>query len=90
MISTICITIALTIATVCGILGMLFACQALIEVKALQKSTHNVEFVPLDSKWASKEADIRKATSRGMDEELPALDDDEVEEESELNLRDLI
>lgn len=44
VISTICITLSLTMSVIAITVGL----KALISVKALQLSTHNVQYVPID------------------------------------------
>jgi hypothetical protein len=85
MIFAIC---CLTICVLCAIIALGVAVLAFVEVKSLQKSTHTMQWMPVDPKWASSEEDLNKATSPGK-EELPTLDPDELEE-SEIDLRKMI
>jgi hypothetical protein len=62
-----------TIATcgfVFGIVATISSAKAWIELKAMQKSTHNIQYVPIDSKWDNEEAALNKV----MDREMPDLD----------------
>lgn len=78
----------LTINFIYGIIPILLSIRALIKVEALEKSTHNVEYVPLDSKWATSGKEIDELNEKS-EMELPPLDDDEIEE-SEIDLNKMI
>ena len=88
IISTILITICLTVALTCSILAITLASLALIQVKSLERSTHSMQYVPMDPAWASSETDLVKGVSPGK-QETPELDSDEIEE-SELDLKRMI
>lgn len=81
-------TICLTVSTICAIISCGASIYAIIEVKSMQRSTHTVQWTPIDPKWASSEEDLNKMTNPGK-EELPELDPDEIEE-SDLDLRKMI
>lgn len=82
------VIICLTISLTCAILAIAFASIAYINVKALEKSTHNIQYVPLDSGWASSDSDITKKLSP-HESELPEKDNDELED-NELDLKKMI
>lgn len=88
MISTILITIILTICLTCSILAITLASLSLIQVKSLERSTHSMQYVPMDPTWASNEDDLVKGVSPGK-QETPELDSDEIEE-SDLDLKRMI
>lgn len=59
-----------------------------IELKSMQKSTHQLEYVPFDPKWASSEEKL-KEFEENMAAEQPMADQDDLDE-SELDLKKLI
>ena len=81
-------TIMLTISMTCAIIGIGLSIYAVIEVKALMKSTHNIQYVPLDEKWASSDKEMEEKLSP-LAPEQPEVDGDEVDE-PELDLRNMI
>lgn len=55
------------ISAICGIFGAICAIYAVIEVKALQRSTHQIQYVPIDPKvdaenteWATSDAALNQ------------------------------
>ena len=88
VISTVLVTICLTVSVICSILAIALASLSLIQVKSLERSTHSMQYVPMDPAWASSENDLVKGVSPGK-QETPELDSDEIEE-SELDLKRMI
>ena len=58
-----------TLAVVISIVAAICCIAAWVELRAAQKSTHQVQFVPADSKWAAEE----QAMNQMMDREIPDL-----------------
>ena len=80
--------ILLTITFICVILSLVMSINCSIKLIALEKSTHNVEYVPLDSNWATSNKDIDEINEKS-EMGLPPLDDDEIEE-SDIDLNKMI
>lgn len=49
---------ASAICTIIAIIAMLVSLQAIISVKAMEKSTHSVQMVPIDKAWDQEENSI--------------------------------
>jgi exopolysaccharide biosynthesis protein len=67
----------LTISTICAIISVCLSIKALIMVQAMKESTHNLEYVPIDPKWASSDKEISEFNEKS-ESELPDIDDDEL------------
>lgn len=78
----------LTIAIICGIIGITLAVQARIEIGALKQSTHNVQYVPLDPNWGSSDKEINELNDKHKSD-FPEKDPDELDP-YELNLDKMI
>lgn len=82
------LTFYLTFLTICVIIVSIFAISASISVKAIEKSTHSVEYVPLDPKWASTDKEISEINEKS-EMEYPEIDEDELGP-SEIDLNKMI
>ena len=79
--------IVLTFAFFCGILGVVLGIFCLVSIKALEKSTHNIHYIPADPSWSSSDKDIAEINEKaqmGM-----ALDPDELEPD-QIDLKKMI
>ena len=71
----------LTFSLICGSIALLLSIFLTIEVKALKKSTHSIEYMPLDPNWASSDKEIEEFNENNkiVDEnEDPPIDPDEL------------
>lgn len=82
-----------TLGGILGILSLLISIYAIIEVKALMKSTHSIQYMPIDPKidaeneeilneWATSEDSIfeqEKLFKENLEEAMPDLVPDEAE-----------
>jgi len=68
----------LTFLTIYVIMLTAFVLYAVISIKAIEKSTHNIEYVPLDPAWGTSEKDIGEINERS-ELEFPDLDEDDLE-----------
>lgn len=60
---------SLTLSLTCGILNVVslyFAIKANIAIKAVEKSTHNIEYVPIDPNWATPDKKIDEINERSQ------------------------
>lgn len=76
------------ISLVLSIIGLIIAIKSMILTKAAEKSTHQVEMVPFDPKWASNDDKIKEFEQK-MNQENGEIDPDELEE-SELDFGKMI
>ena len=60
-----------------------------VKTVAMEKSTHNVEYVPIDPKFASSEKEIEEYNKKAI-ADFPETDDDEITDPQDLKIRDLI
>ena len=65
---------ACVISTICSTISIIISISALISMKSLEKSTHNVQYVPLDETWSSSDKEIDELNERS---ELGLTDIDE-------------
>ncbi len=78
----------LTISLICGILAITLGLSAKIEIEAMKRSTHNVQYVPLDPNWGSSDKEINELNEKHRSE-FPQKDPDELEP-YEINLDKMI
>jgi hypothetical protein len=81
------VIVIFTLGSIAGFVGFFLGLKALIEVKALQKSTHNVSYMPIDPKmdeaneefmdeWATSEKALKEQSDMfkdDLDDEMPML-----------------
>lgn len=81
----------MTLSLVCVILvtvSLYFAISANIAIKAIEKSTHNIEYVPLDPNWATPDKKIDEINERSQAQF--GEPDPEDEDFEEIDLRRMI
>ena len=80
-------TLTVTLCGILGLLGFIAAIYAVIEVKALQNSTHSVQYMPIDPKvdkenadyidqWATSEDSVSeqdKLFKEALEDEMPSF-----------------
>jgi len=87
--------IILTLSTcfftiICAILAIITSLWAVISVKSLENSTHKLEYVPIDPKWAASDKEIEDLNEQS-ELDFPGIDDhDELSDQDRLNLNKLI
>jgi ABC-type lipoprotein release transport system permease subunit len=54
----------LTITFICAIIAIILGVYCLIELKAMKKSTHNIEYIPMDPNFASTDKEIEEVNER--------------------------
>lgn len=72
------VILLLTFLSFCVIISIILSIYAIISVKAMEKSTHNVEYVPIDPNWASKDEEIAEINEKS-EMEFPEVEDDELQ-----------
>ncbi len=82
------LTSLLTISIICSIIGITLGLSAKIEVEAMKRSTHNVQYVPLDPSWGSSDKEINELNDKHQSD-LAEKDPDELEPH-EINLDKMI
>lgn len=85
------VIVVFTLGGMLGFLGLIMSIYAIIEVKALQRSTHSVQYMPIDpeidkenseytNKWATSEASLReqdKLYNEDLEAQMPSFLPDE-------------
>jgi len=82
------ILILLTFSLICGMIGVYVSIRTAIELKAMQQSTHKMEYVPMDPKWASSDEQIEELEEQQISD-FPPMDSDDLDE-SEIDLKKMI
>lgn len=78
----------LTFSTICAILAISIAISCKIKLEAMEKSTHHVEYMPIDPNWASSDTAIKDANA-SFHREANTKDPDELDDD-ELNFSKII
>lgn len=72
----------LTLNTICSIIALILSVFSTIELKALKKSTHSIEYMPVDPQWSSSDKEIMEFNENNKivdDFEDPPMDQDELD-----------
>lgn len=78
----------LTTALICAIIGITLGIQAKIEIEAMKRSTHSLQYVPIDPNWGTSDKEVNELNAKNASD-LAEKDPDELEP-YELNLDKMI
>jgi hypothetical protein len=65
------------ISTLCAILALILSIYTQIEFRSSEKSTHKLEYVPMDPSWGATDKEINEINERS-EIEFPDIDTDEL------------